>query len=59
MKLGYFVSKKIDQLTKKADSAMQCGKYLKAIAYYKKIIEILPEPKETMGSIRVGCSIYC
>ena len=50
MKLGYFVSKKIDQLTKKADSAMQCGKYLKAIAYYKKI---------TMGSIRVGCSIYC
>ncbi|WP_154888666.1 tol-pal system YbgF family protein [Longibaculum muris] len=46
MKLGYFVSKKIDQLTKKADSAMQCGEYLKAIAYYKKIIEILPEPKE-------------
>ena len=25
---------------------MQCGEYLKAIAYYKKIIEILPEPKE-------------
>lgn len=47
MKLGYFISKRIDQLAKKADISMKNNQYQDAIKHYEKIIDILPEPKET------------
>lgn len=46
MKLGYFVSKKIDKLVKKAENAMDRDEWLSAIKYYNKILDLLPEPKE-------------
>lgn len=45
MKLGYFVSKRIDQYAKKADNAMNKNQYMEAIKYYNQIIDVLPEPK--------------
>lgn len=46
MKLGYFISRKIDKLTKKGNGFLENGEYEKAIEEYKKIIEALPEPKD-------------
>lgn len=46
MKLGYFVSKKIDNLAKKAEIYLNNGDSLEAISKYNEIIDLLPEPKE-------------
>ena len=46
MKLGFFVSKKIDQLAKRSDDLMKNGKYADAVECYQKIIDLLPAPKE-------------
>ena len=46
MKLGYFISRRIDKLAKKGNDFLEKGEYEKAIEEYKKIIDALPEPKD-------------
>ena len=46
MKLGYFISRRIDKLAKKGNGFLENGEYEKAIEEYKKIIDALPEPKD-------------